>query len=79
MFVRLSIRFTVKTERVLSRTEAKYICMTASFLFDPFLIQIFEDKFALREILSISVGCTNRSSGCSWSGELRDLEVRKQS
>ena len=42
------------------------------------LLQVFEDKFARREILAISVGCTHHSSGCSWNGELRELEVRNK-
>ena len=40
-----------------------------------FLPQIFADAAAQREILSLTVLCGNKSKGCLWKGELRDIKV----
>ena len=37
---------------------------------------MFPDKGKKREILNMRVKCTNISDGCSWSNELRELQVR---
>lgn len=36
--------------------------------------EVFQDNALRREVLSLKVDCTNKSK-CSWTGELRDLEV----
>ena len=36
---------------------------------------LFRDNFAKREVLSLKVKCAAVDLGCSWKGELRDLEV----
>ena len=37
--------------------------------------QLFKDNFAKREVLSLNVHCSADQCGCSWQGELRDLQV----
>ena len=37
--------------------------------------QLFKDNFAKREVLSLNVKCSAEECGCSWHGELRNLEV----
>ena len=37
--------------------------------------QLFKDNFAKREVLSLNVKCSAEDVGCSWHGELRNLEV----
>ncbi|XP_068735296.1 TNF receptor-associated factor 2-like [Montipora capricornis] len=36
--------------------------------------EIFEDKYAQREVLSLQVQCTNHVDGCQWRGDLGLLE-----
>ena len=36
---------------------------------------LFRDNFAKREVLSLKVKCAAVDLGCTWKGELRDLEV----
>ena len=38
--------------------------------------QLFKDNFAKREVLCLNVLCSAQEHGCSWHGELRDLQVR---
>ena len=37
--------------------------------------QLFKDNFAKREVLSLNVKCAAEDYGCTWHGELRNLEV----
>ena len=39
------------------------------------LLQIFVDTAVKREVLSLTVLCSNKSNECDWKGELRDLQV----
>lgn len=36
--------------------------------------QVFNDRFMRREVLALKVSCASRSNGCSWKGEVCDLE-----
>jgi len=36
---------------------------------------VFPDVGRQREILNMHVKCNNRQASCSWTGELRNLEV----
>ena len=38
-------------------------------------MQILEDKGCRRRVLSLRVKCKEHEAGCSWKGELRDIEV----
>ena len=38
-------------------------------------LQLFPDIFCRREILSFRVHCGNFAEGCSWEGDLIDLDV----
>ena len=38
-------------------------------------MQVFIDNAIKREILSLTVKCDLYNDGCSWIGELRDLQV----
>ena len=38
-------------------------------------LQLFEDIAFQREVLSLTVKCSNSAHGCNWTGELRALEV----
>ncbi len=40
--------------------------------------QLFKDNFAKREVLCLNVLCSAQEHGCSWHGELRDLQVTSQ-
>ncbi|CAI8012383.1 TNF receptor-associated factor 6, partial [Geodia barretti] len=40
--------------------------------------QLFKDNFAKREVLSLNVHCSADQCGCSWQGELRDLQVHNK-
>ncbi|XP_062523453.1 TNF receptor-associated factor 3-like isoform X2 [Corticium candelabrum] len=36
--------------------------------------EIFPDNFCRREVLSLTVLCSNKEFGCSWKGQLKELE-----
>jgi len=38
-------------------------------------LQVFPDMFTRREVQSFVVHCTFMDDGCSWKGEIRNLEV----
>ena len=38
-------------------------------------LQVFSDMFTRREVQSFVVHCTFMDDGCSWKGEIRNLEV----
>ena len=38
--------------------------------------QIFPDNFMRREIMQLVVHCLYVETGCTWKGEVKDLEVR---
>lgn len=38
-------------------------------------LQVFPDMFTRREVQSFVVHCTFVDDGCSWKGEIRNLEV----
>jgi len=40
--------------------------------------QLFKDNFARREVLSLNVCCSANECGCTWHGELRDLELHSK-
>ena len=40
---------------------------------------IVKDKMVERQVLDLKVYCTNKSKGCYWNGELRDLEKHTES
>uniref|UniRef100_A0A1X7TZF9 RING-type domain-containing protein n=1 Tax=Amphimedon queenslandica TaxID=400682 RepID=A0A1X7TZF9_AMPQE len=40
---------------------------------------IVKDKMVERQVLDLKVYCKNKSKGCHWSGELRDLEKHTES
>lgn len=42
------------------------------------LTQINRDNMCKREVLALTVRCSNKAEGCDWSGFLRDLEVGHQ-
>lgn len=39
------------------------------------LVQVFPDNACRREILSLEAYCTFMTSGCTWTGPLKELEV----
>ncbi|KAK3100059.1 hypothetical protein FSP39_014081 [Pinctada imbricata] len=41
--------------------------------------ELFEDNAFRREVLSLTVKCDNSTQGCTWTGELRELEGHKLS
>ena len=59
-------------------TQVKIAFLVNSYTHSPAYIQFYPDRAVQRDVMDVFVKCVYQNTGCPWTGQLKNWEVRRE-